>query len=450
MRGITMRKGRTKTDESPGSGAISRRGFLKSAAILAASASFPSHDASAAPRSGNVFPGRIAIEENLDATTGSTVNLTAVKDMVDHGLMALTGEANAVTALESLFPDLDAGKRIAIKVNCLCHEVPTRWEVVRALTDNMRLMIWGTYPPGNITIYDFDNGSSIVACGFTAGNFPDINITGDHDPDPGTQVEVEPGVWLSISSHIVNAAYLINCPVLKGHYAPFHWTVGFKNHIGSISPVQCHSYDPRLLTLNASPQFKDKTKLLVLSALHGMYTGGPWGVPESWILFPEEHTPNTVMLSTDPVAFERWGIYLIDEERQEHGLTIYDHGYCQNAAESPYDLGIYDFSRQEILTSLPAPETLTVSPAGVGGALLNWSAVTGAAKYRVYRSTNPYFTPDPWSATNLLTETTGTSYIDPAGTGNPNVNYYYIVRAFRACWESADSLRVAAFDYSLS
>jgi hypothetical protein len=254
-------------------------------------------------------------------------------------------------------------------------------------------------------------------------------------------------MYLNVSSHIVNADYLLNCPVIKDHWPPHRWTVGFKNHIGSVAPVTCHSYEPRLLSLNASPQFKNKTRLLVLSALYGMYQGGPFGNVQSWQLFPEENTPNLVMVSTDPVTFEHWGIRLIDAERTLHGMTIFDHSYCQRAAGLPYMLGTYDLAQQTVVTSLPAPSGLSARAAGAGSLLLQWMAVTGAAKYRIYRSTDPYFEPDPWGGSNLLGETTSTSYTDPTGAGDPSTNHFYVVRAYRACWESADSGRVGAFDY---
>ena len=78
--------------------------------------------------------------------------------------------------------------------------------------------------------------------------------------------------------------------------------------------------------------------------------------------------------------------------------------------------------------------------------MLQWSGVTGAVNYRIYRSADPYFEPDPWGETNLLAETGSSMYTDSEGAGDPDTNYYYLVRAYRACWESANSPRVGAFD----
>ncbi len=418
---------------------ISRRDFLKSAALAAAATSAPLTVLARGGRSGNSLPGRIVIREDLDATLGADVDLTVVKQMVDQGLMDLTGQANPASAMESLLPGLDAAKKIAIKVNCL-FTTNTRWEVVRAVTDNLRLMLGGTFPAGNITIFD---NNYIGGDGFTAANFPGI-VLGGHNPS-STPVWVGDR-YVNLSSYIVDCDYLINCPVLKNH-SGHRWTLGFKNHIGSVDPVSCHPYEPRLLTLAASPHVKDKTKLLVLSGIYGVYNIGPGGAPQSWDLFPEEHTPNLVMLSTDPVTFEHWGIRVINKERALHGNGIYFDTYCEHA-ETVYDLGVYDFAEHELITSLPAPGSLTAHREGSTGVRLQWSPVSGVSKYRVYRGTDPYFEPDPWGESNLLAEPVSATCTDPTGTGNPTTNYYYVVRAYRACWESTNSARVGAFDFA--
>jgi hypothetical protein len=416
---------------------MSRRRFIASTAVAAAGAALPLGSARATGRSGNSLPGRIVIREDLDATSGATVDLAVVKQMVDQGLIDLTGQPDAVSAMESLLPGLDATKKVAIKVNCL-FTTNTQWQVVRAVTDNLRLMLGGTFPPGNITLFD---NNSIAPWGFNSTNFPGI-VIGGHNPS-GTQVWVG-NTYVNLSTYIVDCDYLVSCAVPKDH-SSHRWTLGFKNHIGSVDPVTCHSYEPRLLTLAASPHLKDKTRLIVLTGLYGKYSGGPSGGADTWTLFPEEHTPNLVMLSTDPVTFEHWGIRLINEERVLHGNTIYSDAYCEHA-ESVYGLGVYDFVDHEVITSLPPPATLTARREGATGVRLQWAPVTGMSKYRVYRGTTADFKPDPWSGSNLLAEPVFAAYTDPAGAGDPNTNYYYVVRAYRACWESADSPRVGAFD----
>lgn len=432
---------------------ISRRRFMQTAAIAATGAALPVRSWSDPVRSGNVHPGKIVIWEDINATSGSSVNLAVVKNMVESSLMALTGESTAIAALESLLPDLDATKRVTFKINCLGGNVPTRWEMVRAVTDLLLQTVDGTFPAANITIFD---NRSITSYGYTSTNFPGVNIASGRDPDPGTTIELDTGVNWPLSSHIVNCDYLINCPILKDHgQSDKRWTLGFKNHIGSVGfndyACSCHTPNPRLLNISASTHIREKTKLILLSAIHGVWTGGPGGSPMSWNLFsnptPYNDFPNAVILSTDPVTSEHWGIELINRERATHsGTTVYSLPYCEDAAGPPWNLGIYPFSEHEVITNLPAPANLSAQP-GPTGIALAWSSVTGASKYRVYRSTDPYFTPDTFGESNLVTETTSTTYLDVGAGSNPNGNNYYVVRAYRAIWESADSPRVAAFSY---
>jgi uncharacterized protein (DUF362 family) len=424
---------------------------MKSAALISAGAAMPFHATQRETRSGNLFPGRIVIWEDLEATNGNGINdidFAVVQQMFDDSITALTGVPDPVPALESLLPGLNTSKRVAIKVNCINNLTPTRWEVVKAITDRLCGTLGGTFPPGNITIFD-DNG---LHSGYNTTNFPGIVLTSNpQSSNSTTLIEVEPDVTVKLSNHIVNCDYFINCPVLKDHnQSDKRWTLAFKNHIGSVYPSTCHTPNPRLLNISASSHLKEKTRLLVLSGIHGVYTGGPGGGPQPWNLFPEEHRPNLIMVSTDPVSLEHWGIELINQERPLHGLPVYNLSYCEDAAGFPWNLGIYDFSQHELVTSLPAPSSLAATREGENGVLLQWTEVSGATKYRVYRSTDPNFTPDPWDGTNLLAETTTTSYSDPSGAGNPVQNNYYVVRAFRAIFESSDSPRVGAFDFSTS
>jgi uncharacterized protein (DUF362 family) len=384
------------------------------------------------------------IWEDLEASSGSTVNLTVVKQMVDDSLAALTGQADAVSALQWLMPGLGGATKIAIKVNCINGTVPTRWEVVKGVTD--RLLDAGV-TPANITLFDNRNINGYF--GFTAARFPGMVLATGHAPDPNTQIQVATGVYVQLSSHIVNCDYFINAPVLKNHgQTDKRWTLAFKNHIGSVSPVTCHTPNPRLLNISASQHVREKTRLVLLSGIHGVWLNGPGGGIGNWSnTFPEEGTPNLVMLSTDPVTLEHWGIDLINEERAAWGQTVYYLSYCQDAAGLPWNLGVYDFSQHEVVTSLPAPGNLSARLTGTSGVHLQWTGVSGATKYRVYRSADPYFKPDPWGGANLLGETTFVSYTDSSGAGDPATNYYYLVRACRALWESGDSDRVGAFDY---
>jgi subtilisin-like proprotein convertase family protein len=90
---------------------------------------------------------------------------------------------------------------------------------------------------------------------------------------------------------------------------------------------------------------------------------------------------------------------------------------------------------------------LSISYSG-NDAILSWTD-TGASQYNVYRSTDPYFTPD--DATNLLGTTNSSSYTDSGSVGDAGTNYYYKVRGIDTCppTDANYTQRVGEFDFTL-
>ena len=88
------------------------------------------------------------------------------------------------------------------------------------------------------------------------------------------------------------------------------------------------------------------------------------------------------------------------------------------------------------------------------GIELHWTQTqAGIVRYEVYRSTNPYFTPDSGSLLNGNVEApgVGNQTIFPDPFGEPRVNYYYVVVAVGAGEaKSPASNRVAAFHFALT
>lgn len=79
----------------------------------------------------------------------------------------------------------------------------------------------------------------------------------------------------------------------------------------------------------------------------------------------------------------------------------------------------------------------------------DWSAVTGAASYRVLRVTNdPYFAPDP--AAQPMWVTQSLSFYDPdAATGSAATNHFYVVQALDEAGGVLSSWRVGEFTFGL-
>ena len=87
-----------------------------------------------------------------------------------------------------------------------------------------------------------------------------------------------------------------------------------------------------------------------------------------------------------------------------------------------------------------APGWAHLAPDGT----LTWGVSTdneGVAGYRIYRNTSPYFNTDGMA---YIRETTDTSTTFPGSMGNPDISYYFIVRAFDDAQNMSNPSPVAA------
>lgn len=98
----------------------------------------------------------------------------------------------------------------------------------------------------------------------------------------------------------------------------------------------------------------------------------------------------------------------------------------------------------------PAVAVSPVISAAGGNVNLSWvDYPANSGGYEIHRSTTPYFTPGPATLLNALAPG-ATSYQDTGASGNPAINYVYLVRA-RNCTGSllADSFELGEFDLTL-
>jgi len=133
--------------------------------------------------------------------------------------------------------------------------------------------------------------------------------------DKSQPVDVGQGKTSHLSKILTQmCTYLINIPVLKDH-GMAGITLSLKNHFGTIdNPRDCHSdfCDPFVAKLNAAPQIRNKTRLIVCDAAFGVYDGGPRGAPQF------KH--NAILAATDTVALDFTGMQIINSQRKRNGL----------------------------------------------------------------------------------------------------------------------------------
>jgi len=311
---------------------------------------------------------------------GDSVNQSVVDTMCETGVKNVTGQATAAAAWQALLPGYSQGKKIAIKVNfnnkldLFCptgaenNEIDALIHPVNGLIKGLKQAgVWET----DIWIYDVNRA---MPSRFTSGGralYPNIRFFdggcveeatwNSNDANATIQFPVSTvGAYTEkLTDVVVNATYLINVCILKGHPAG-GISLGFKNHMGSIDqPGDLHStldfvqhsgtyrstYNP-LVVLNSNTHIQSKTRLTVGDGLFGSsFISDP---PEPWSTFGGK-SPNSLFFSTDRVAVDT---VMADTFRAQFGLDDRAYDYMSLAAAAglgqyhsirsgPYPSGYY-------------------------------------------------------------------------------------------------------------
>ncbi len=305
-------------------GNLSRRTFLKAstgAAALSTLApvilSLSASKIVASPSPLNKWPGRVVINYNnthsAGTNNGSDSDKTILMKMVDDAIKQLTGQTTVGEAWKSLFPTLTASTKIALKVNFNYNqEVPPHPFVVAGITEGLKLMPLdnGTFPAGNIYMYESQGGGSFDGAGYTSDLFPSpINrIAQDslntHDDDPGAGDR-------AYADTLYNCQYLINVPGIRGHGSEYgSVTMGFKSHFGTYSPNHSGNFPEYHRDINCTGPVYNKTVLTVFGGIYALNQGhGPGGSADNFSTYAKTMDPSTgstradtIIMSTDPVA----------------------------------------------------------------------------------------------------------------------------------------------------
>ncbi len=332
-----------------------RRRFLRISALAAASVGTGALGRAIGPpraSRGNHLPGRIVLHRS-DAMEGHlpTINRDQVEQSVLSGVCSLTGRAQPGAAFEALFPGVTSSSTFAIKVNMVGPNW-TRWETTRGVVSGLSRMFSGTFDVGQVTIFDRDYLSGYDVEEFTFnGNHP-VFADGNNPRDYYVYEHHR------LSNYLVERDYVINIPALKSHLNEENQiTVAMKCHYGSCNPSSLCGDITGMLTVNADPNVRDKTCLILTDAIRGTYNGGPNTPPMFWDGFPQR-TPNMLLFTTDPVTNEYWARDIINAERALHGMAPKPCPWIELASAEPWNLGVSDPAQMTIvnLTDVEDPE----------------------------------------------------------------------------------------------
>jgi len=244
---------------------------------------------------------RVVIVRHSGVWTSDGPDPDIVFQMLDAGLSALTDSADVMAVWRALFAP---GERVLLKVNCIAAGGPTQPVVTYAVA--RRLKDAGL-PGENILIFDRTD-HELTAAGYKL-NEGDKGIQCHGARGEGTEAVLTQAT-VRFYKELDEYDALINLPTPKQHSGA-GVSVSLKNHYGSVNrPGSLHGNwsDPAIAELNAQPNIRDKTRLIVGAALN--VSPFDWNNPER---------ENALLLSFDPVALDTVARDILVRHRQERG-----------------------------------------------------------------------------------------------------------------------------------
>jgi hypothetical protein len=276
------------------------------------------------------YPGQVISVKSVKCLSedGLKIDGEAVREMMERGMRALTGDAKTIDSWRRFFVPEDV---VGIKVNAGGRPwVVSSREIVAETIRN--LMAVGV-KPRQIYIYErFQNQLDQV--NYTPHVPEGVNIfaaergnalNNNQSYDPRVYVEVDFFGEDDTRSNMIEMVSrkmtkIINIPNMKDHGAT--GATGCLKNIayGSFSNVARTHYKGVSHTrsfvgaLAAVEPLRSKTVLQIMDGLRGVWHGGPFAPTLKYVFFPR-----TIMFGTDPVAIDRLLLDIIDDERKRRG-----------------------------------------------------------------------------------------------------------------------------------
>jgi uncharacterized protein (DUF362 family) len=256
------------------------------------------------------IPSKVIHTHHAGVWAGENLTPAALREMVDDSITNLTGLADAKEAWAALFKPAE---RIAIKVNAFQNStIWTHAPLVQAVTDSL---VEAGHPAEQIVIYD-TTSNELKTAGFT------LNPDGPGVRCYGTDSHYKEGwkvgnVNVQLSTVLLDCDALINMPVLKSHMIAA-MTYSLKNHYGTVSnPGGLHgSIDTKIAELNALPEIKDKTRLVIGDALEANLR-----YSNSWPYWSADWKGDSILVSYDPVALDTVGAQILGTALENEEFT---------------------------------------------------------------------------------------------------------------------------------
>ena len=240
----------------------------------------------------------------------------AVREMLDRGMKALTGEPAVKDQWLRFVSPVDV---VGLKVNGLGGPLmSTKHELVRAVIEALHD---AGIKPGNMVVFDryADHLRAVVL----KSRLEDLGVTVVSSEDSASGgFDEAASVFESGSTHLTRIltgriTAMINLPIVKDHELS-GTTISLKNlsHGLTDKPWEFHGNhcDPYIAHVNALPAVTKKHKLVIADGLLGCCDGGPEYKSDGVVKY------ESLLFSTDRVALDTVATEMIEAARERKGF----------------------------------------------------------------------------------------------------------------------------------
>lgn len=252
----------------------------------------------------------VLVRDGTAQDQAGNFNQGVIQKMLQDGMLKLTGKSSAAAWKQFVKPHDIVG----VKVNCLFGKgVSTHPEVTNCIAAGLKsagvkaenIIIWDRTDSHLLKVgYSVNRGQTGVKC---------YGTQSDYEPEETHQGSFHGRLSQILTRQITT---LVNAPILK-HHGTSGVSLSLKNHLGTChNPGAQHGdhCDPFLADLNSVPAIRSKTKIVICDGIRAQCNGGPG-------LRPDFGWPyNGLLISTDPVALDYIGWWIIETRRKETGL----------------------------------------------------------------------------------------------------------------------------------
>ncbi len=257
-------------------------------------------------------PSRVVIARDAALRSGGSVDSARLAALLDRAMQAFFEVDKPVEAWRRV---VKPGEVVGLKVNCLAGKgASTHPALAEIICERLQqagirardILIWDRLSD------DLESAGFRIQTGRDRVRVMGNELLGYED---------ELSTWGSAGSLLAKALTrvcdaVINLPVLKDH-GIVGVTLALKNLFGAVhNPNKYHpnAGDPYVADVYMLPPIRQKVRLAICDAVNGQYEGGPSYMPQwSWPF-------NGLLVARDPVALDRTGWEIIEEERARRGM----------------------------------------------------------------------------------------------------------------------------------